>query len=256
VRTRRQHQPADPGGAAPATADPEIASLAAAIGHDFAKPELLTEAMTHPGALAPARGAHGYQRLEWLGDRVLGLIVADLLWHRFATEPEGHLTRRHSSLVRRETLARIAAALNLGRYLILSPAEELAGTAGNAGILADACEAMIAAVYLDGGFEAAARLVRRLWEPLLDEMPSGPPREPKTVLQEWAQAHGLALPVYDAEMSGPDHSPRFTVTVRLDGFEPASATASSKRQAEAQAAALLLETAVTTSAPRKRRRTR
>ncbi len=152
--------------------------LSPILGHDFAKPALLVEALTHPSALFREHGrrrkrappSRGYDRLEFLGDRVLGLVIADLLWRRFADEPEGLLTRRHTHLVRRETLARVALEIGLGRHLILSPAETAAGAAANPGILADACEAVLAAVYLDGGFAAAADCIGRLWEPLIAEM--------------------------------------------------------------------------------------
>jgi ribonuclease III len=223
--------------------------LASRIGYEFARPALLAEALTHPSALAPGQrrsrrkptAAHGYERLEFLGDRVLGLVVADLLWHRFKSEPEGLLTRRIGQLVRRETLARVAAAIGLGPYLLLSPAEAAAGAAANPGILADALEAVIAAIYLDGSFVAAAAFVRRWWEPLIARM-ERPPREPKTALQEWAQGRGLPLPAYKlVATSGPDHAPRFTVTAEIVGAEPVAATASSKRAAETEAAALLLD---------------
>jgi ribonuclease III len=220
------------------------------IRYAFARPELLEEALTHPSALAPenVRGRRrrkpshrGYERLEFLGDRVLGLIVADLLWRRFENEPEGDLTRRLTHLVRREALARVANTIRLGTYLVLSRAEAAAGAADNPGILADVCEALIAAIYLDGGFAAASAFVRQFWEPLVDEM-EGPPRDPKTALQEWAQARGLALPAYElVETSGPDHAPLFTVAASVAGGNHATATASSKRVAEAKAAALLLE---------------
>ena len=223
--------------------------LAQAIGYAFTRPELIAEALTHPSALAsehgrsrrPSKSFHrGYERLEFLGDRVLGLIIADLLWRRFETEPEGHLTRRYTHLVRREALARIANTIGLGTHLVLSRAEAAAGAAGNSGILADVCEALIAAIFLDGGIEAASAFVHRFWEPLVDEM-DGPPRDPKTELQEWAQARGLALPAYELiETSGPDHAPLFTVAVSVMGCDRATATASSKRVAEARAAAMLL----------------
>jgi ribonuclease-3 len=185
--------------------------------------------------------ARSYERLEFLGDRVLGLIVAELLWRRFPDEPEGHLTRRLTHLVRREALVRVAEAIGLERYIILSRAESTSGAARNPAILADVCEAVIAALYLDGGFAAAADFVHRWWEPLLAGM-DGPPRDPKTGLQEWAQARGLGLPAYELlATSGPDHAPRFTVAARLTGHDEATATASSKRAAEAGAAAALLE---------------
>jgi ribonuclease III len=225
------------------------ADLQRRLGHEFIRPALLDEALTHPSTLTPERrrgqrrqpAARNYERLEFLGDRVLGVVVADLLWHRFENESEGLLTRRMAQLVRRETLARIADALRLGRHLRLSPAEAAAGGAANPGILADALEALIAAIYLDGGFAAAADFVRRWWEPLIAAM-DRPPRDPKTMLQEWAQGRGLPLPAYAlVATSGPDHAPQFTVTASVTGAEPASATASSKRAAEAQAAALLLD---------------
>jgi ribonuclease III len=224
--------------------------LARIIGHAFAKSEFLREALTHPSALVSgqARGRHrrrqacerSYERLEFLGDRVLGLVIADILWRRFESEPEGPLTRRHTHLVRREALARIANVIGLGAHLILSSAERAAGAGGNPAILADACEALIAAIYLDGGFEAATAFVRRFWEPLIDEM-EGPPRDPKTALQEWAQARGLALPTYElVGSSGPDHALRFTIAASVAGCHRATATAPSKRVAEARAAELLL----------------
>ena len=224
------------------------AELPRIIGYEFGRRELIEEALTHPSALVPeARRRRrrppvrrGYERLEFLGDRVLGLVVADCLWRRFEGEPEGDLTRRHTHLVRREALARVADTIGLGRHLVLSRSEAAAGAAANPGILADACEALIAAIYLDGGFEAASTFVRRFWEPLIDEMEE-PPRDPKTALQEWAQARGLALPAYElVATSGPDHAPLFTVRARVVGADPTTATASSKRSAEANAAAMLL----------------
>jgi ribonuclease III len=232
----------------PAAEDP-----AELVGHVFARPELLADALTHPSALPPLRRQGrrrmrqaagiprgGYERLEFLGDRVLGLVIADTLWRRFADEPEGHLTRRLTSLVRRDALARVAATIGLDRHLRLSPAEAAAGAARNPGILADVLEAVIAAVYLDGGFAAAFAFIERFWEPLMAEM-EAPPRDPKTSLQEWAQARALPLPDYQLlTTTGPDHAPRFTVAVRVAGLEEASATASSKRAAETGAAAALL----------------
>ena len=228
------------------------ADLPKIIGYGFAQRELLQEALTHPSALVAERrgrsrklAGRGYERLEFLGDRVLGLVVAELLWRRFEDEPEGDLTRRHTHLVRREALARVAKAIELGPHLVLSRAEAAAGAAGNPGILADACEALIAAIFVDGGFAAAASFIRRFWEPLIDEMEE-PPRDPKTALQEWAQARGLALPAYElVSTSGPDHSPLFTVAASVAGGDRATATASSKRLAEARAAASLLDRLIT-----------
>lgn len=218
------------------------------IGHVFARPTLLTEALTHPSALAPPRGKgrrrtarRDYERLEFLGDRVLGLVIADLLWHRFEAEPEGPMTRRLAALVRKDTVARVALEIGLDRHLVLSPADAAAGAARNPGILADACEAVIAAIYLDGGLAAAAAFVGRWWKRLIDEM-AAPPRDAKTRLQEWAQARGLGLPAYRVVATeGPDHAPRFTVAASVAQSPEVSATASSKRAAETEAAAALLE---------------
>lgn len=229
---------------------PPEEDLARLLRYNFFRPELLREALTHPSALSSAkpgrrharRGAapRHYERLEFLGDRVLGLVIADLLWRRFDAEPEGPLTRRHGDLVRRDTLAAIAAEIGLDRFVVLSPAEAASGRARSPSVLADILEAVIAAIYLDGGFGAAVAFVERLWGPRVAVM-KRPPRDPKTLLQEWAQGRHLKLPEYRlAAASGPDHARRFTVAVALGGGE-ASATASSKRAAEAAAAAALLE---------------
>jgi len=229
-----------------------VEDLSKIIGYGFACRELLQEALTHPSALVANRRGRSrkpvkrsYERLEFLGDRVLGLVVADLLWRRFEDEPECDLTRRLTHLVRREALARVAEAIELGPHLVLSRAEAAAGAAGNPGILADACEALIAAIFVDGGLAAASSFVRRFWEPLIEEMEE-PPRDPKTTLQEWAQGRGLALPTYElVSTSGPDHSPLFTVAASVAGGDRATATASSKRAAEARAAASLLDRLIT-----------
>jgi ribonuclease III len=221
------------------------------LGHDFARPALLAEALTHPSALSVAQKGRrraqraamprDYERLEFLGDRVLGLVVADLLWRRFDAEPEGPLTRRHAQLVRRETLAAVAVEIGLDRMIQLSPAEAASGAARSPAILADVLEAVIAAIYLDGGFDAAFAFVERWWGPRLADM-ERPPRDPKTLLQEWAQGSGLPLPEYRLlGTSGPDHALQFTMAVRVAGHDETSATASSKRAAETAAAAALLE---------------
>jgi ribonuclease-3 len=237
------------------TAGAEAARL---LGHDFATPALLAEALTHPSALPAAQRGPGqkgpgqkgrrrvarprdYERLEFLGDRVLGLIVADLLWRRFDAEAEGPLTRRHAQLVRRETLAAVATEIGLDRVIQLSPGEAASGAARNPAILADVLEAVIAAIYLDAGFAAASAFVERWWVPRLAEM-ERPPRDPKTLLQEWAQGRGLPLPEYRLlGTSGPDHALQFTIAVRVTGQDQASAIGASKRAAETAAAAIMLE---------------
>jgi ribonuclease-3 len=217
------------------------AALASFADYQFTRPELLTEALTHPSA-ARRRGnaRRGYERLEFLGDRVLGLIVAELLWRRFPSEAEGELTRRHTHLVRREALAEVAQAVGLGPRIIVSAGEDAAGVRHNPSVLADVCEAVIAALYIDGGLPAARAFVERWWEARLAAL-GAPPRDPKTALQEWAQARGLPLPAYRTiATEGPAHRRRFTVTVGVEGLPPATATGSSKRAAETAAAAAAL----------------
>jgi ribonuclease-3 len=218
--------------------------LSETLGHRFARPDLLIEALTHASAVSRQRGRRsanqGYERLEFLGDRVLGLVVAEMLWRRFPGENEGALTRRHTQLVRRETLAEIARVVDLGRCIILSPGEDMARTREVAGVLGDVCEAVIAALYLDGGIAAAERFIHRHWEALIDAEAT-PPRDPKTALQEWAQARGHALPHYETiRIEGPAHERRFTVSVSVAGLVAESAAGTSKRAAEVNAAAALL----------------
>ena len=210
--------------------------LAEILGHRFEKPGRLRLALTHPSAAGP----QSYQRLEFLGDRVLGLIVAEMLFKRFPEEAEGALARRHAALVRRESLAEVAAAIGLGQYMILAEAEAEAGGQENPAILADGCEAVIAALYMDGGLAAAKSFVEPQWEPLM-EADRKPPQDPKTALQEWAQGRGLPLPVYrELKREGPPHEPCFTIEVSVQGHEPQSAEGRSKRQAESAAAEQLL----------------
>ncbi|MGE0715981.1 MAG: ribonuclease III [Alphaproteobacteria bacterium] len=222
--------------APPAPAGSDIASLAEIVGHHFADRRLLHEALLHPSA---AQGGPSYERLEFLGDRVLGLVVAEILWRRFPAEPEGLLARRYAGHVRRETLAEIARGIDLGRYVLLARGEEEEGGRAKEGTLADCLEAVIGAIYLDGGLEAAAAFIRRHWDQRIAART--PPREPKTALQEWAQGRGLPLPRYETLASeGPDHAPAFTVSVTIEGRPPATATGNSKRTAERAAAAALL----------------
>jgi ribonuclease-3 len=229
-------------GARPAVAsDPRTAELERRIGHRFAKPALLREALTHSSATRPGRRApRSYERLEFLGDRVLGLMIADLLIRRFPDEGEGALSRRHAALVRKETLAEIGAELALGDWLVLGRSEEDSGGRSNPATLADALEALIGALHLDGGFDIAAAFVERHWLQRLEAM-IAPPRDAKTTLQEWAQGRGLPLPDYRVVgASGPAHAPSFEVEVMLPGFAAVRAAGGSKRAAERSAAEQLL----------------
>ncbi len=208
------------------------------LGHRFRDTALLEIALTHRSALRPGLAAN--ERLEFLGDRVLSLAVAHFLYRRFPTENEGDLSRRLASLVRREALARVARALELGADLRLSRGEEASGGRENPGLLADACEALLGAVYLDGGIEAAEGVVARLWAPLVEDQ-AMPSKDARTALQELVQARGLPLPRYTvARTEGPDHAPRFVMSVAIEGEASAEAEGASKQAASEAAARLLL----------------
>ncbi len=218
-----------------------LSGLEERLGHRFESQELLIRAVTHSSAIAPSkRTAQSYQRLEFLGDRVLGLVVADLLHKRLPTANEGALSRALNALVRRETCAEVARDLGVGDFLLLGEAEARTGGADKGAILADVAEALIGAIYLDAGFEAAARFVTREFGARID--PAATRRaDAKTALQEWAQARGLDPPSYDEmERSGPDHAPNFVIAVSVAGFEPAHAEGPSKKLAEHQAAETFL----------------
>ncbi|MGQ3032158.1 MAG: ribonuclease III, partial [Ferrovibrionaceae bacterium] len=181
-----------------------------------------------------------YDRLEFLGDRVLGVIVAEAMHGRFAAADAGELARRFNAVVRQETLARIAEGLNLGKYLRLSKSERDTGGAAKPAILADAVEAVIAALFLDGGFEVARRIVLHLVADHLDEA-GGAAKDAKTALQEWAAARGIPTPTYRVvTQDGPAHQPRFTVAVTLPDHGTAEGSGGSKRIAEQAAARILL----------------
>ena len=181
------------------------------------------------------------EQLEFLGDRVLGFLVAEMLVKQFPSENEGSLALKLNALVREATCARVALAAGIDRALVLSASEERAGGRAKEPILGDACEAVIAAIYLDGGITAARKFVAKFWRPLLEEV-RGDLRDPKNSLQEWAQGRKLGTPVYRlSRREGPDHAPRFTVEVSVKGFEPAEGEGSSLRNAEKAAAKALLQ---------------
>ena len=212
-------------------------SLEGALGHRFERPALLALALRHPSAGAKA-GSN--QRLEFLGDRVLGMVVAAMLYEAFPHEAEGALSHRHSALVRREALEGVARSLELGDRLTLSRSEDTAGGRDNPANLADACEAVIGALYIDGGLDAAERFIRRYWAGAMNADPE-PPRDAKTQLQEWTQARGLGLPAYcTLSSTGPAHSPLFEVEAEVAGLGAAVATGATKRAAEQDAAGALL----------------
>ena len=213
--------------------------LAARLGYSFHDPGLLQRALTHSSAAGPRRPSN--ERLEFLGDRVLGLVLARMLFDGFRDEAEGELGYRFTALAQRAALARVAVDLELAPHLVLSDGEDAGGGRDNPAILADTMEAVIAAVYLDGGLAPAEALVRRYWTPLMAEDPA-PPKDPKTTLQEWAQARGLPLPAYaETARAGPDHAPTFTSRVEVQGHPPAAGEGASKRAAEQAAAEALLD---------------
>ena len=222
-------------------APPRAAALEERIGYRFNDPALLEQALTHISALTGARNRAGsYQRLEFLGDHVLGLVVSDMLFRAFPKADEGELSRRLADLVRKEACAEVARAIDLGAAIRLGASETNAGGRARTAILADVCEALIGAVFLDGGYPAAAALIERLWEARM-RAPARPLRDSKTVLQEWAQARGLPTPAYrEVERQGPDHDPEFRVTVELPDRAPAEGLGRSKRAAEQAAAAAML----------------
>jgi ribonuclease III len=210
------------------------------IGYKFKDRPLLESALTHISALKGGNRANSYQRLEFLGDHVLGLVISDLLFRGFPRADEGELSRRLADLVRKETCAEIAGNIELGIAVRLGSSEANAGGRKRPAILADVCEALIGAVYLDGGYAAAEAMVERLWQVRM-QATAQPQRDPKTVLQEWAQARGLPTPTYrEVARTGPDHSPVFRVAVQLPSFAPAEGSGRSKRVAEQAAAAAML----------------
>lgn len=206
------------------------------LEHEFSQPELLQEALTHS-----SRGENrSYERLEFLGDRVLALVVCEMLLQRFPKEPEGMLARRLAALVKQETLHKIASNWQLEEHVILSGGEEESGGRQNPAILSDVCEALLGALYLDGGLEAARRVIERDWKDLL-KADISPPQDSKTRLQEWAQARGYPLPDYrEVKRSGPAHDPVFTIEVEVKELGCGQGEGRSKRVAEQIAAKQLL----------------
>jgi ribonuclease-3 len=207
------------------------------LGYAFRDAEHLKRALTHRSAVPGDRVAHeSYQRHEFLGDRVLALVVAAMLYDAYPKAEEGELARRLNALVRRETCAEVATALDVGSAIRLGAGERRSGGHANEAILGDVMEAIIAAIYLDGGFDAAREFVETHWKPRM-VAPSSPLRDAKTTLQEWAQGKGLPAPTYRAvERGGPDHAPNFRVEVSVGTEVLGDGRGKSKREAEQAAA--------------------
>ncbi|MGH1423817.1 MAG: ribonuclease III [Pseudooceanicola sp.] len=209
------------------------------LGHSFQRPELLQRALTHGSVASPTRQDN--QRLEFLGDRVLGLVMAEALLADDRGATEGQLAPRFNALVRKETCAEVARDVDVGSVLKLGRSEMMTGGRRKQALLGDAMEAVIAAVYLDGGFDSARDMILRLWGDRITRVEADA-RDAKTALQEWAQARGLSPPDYvETDRSGPDHAPQFTIAARMGNGDEATATAGSKKQAEQAAARALLD---------------
>ena len=215
-----------------------LSELETRLGHSFKDRDLLTRALTH----ASASTIDSNERLEFLGDRVLGLVIAEQLHHRFPDDPEGIMALKLNALVRSEACARAAEKIGLGEFLILANSEVVSGGRKKSAILAGACEAVIAALYLDGGFDVARDFILANWEEQFAGL-GRDMRDAKTALQEWAQARkGGAAPVYKlVKREGPDHAPRFVVEVEVAGHSPMTGEGGSKQGAEQAAARAMLE---------------
>ena len=210
------------------------------LGYEFSDVSLLIEALTHSSIASESRKDN--QRLEFLGDRVLGLVMAEALLEIDQFASEGTLAPRFNALVRKEACAEVARHIDLGGVLKIGRSEMLSGGRRKDALLGDGMEAVIAAIYKDGGFEVAKRTITELWGDRIKNV-KGDARDAKTMLQEWAQARGQNPPKYEImSQSGPDHAPEFLVKVLLDSGETADSTAGSKRQAEQMAAKSLLQT--------------
>lgn len=219
--------------------DRALAQLFERLGHAFKNRSLIELALTHASARPSLKPNEDNERLEFLGDRVLGLAIAELLTASFPEASEGELARRYNQLVRAETCAEIAQDWELGKLILMSGGEAESGGRGKKTILANACEAVLGAVFIDGGYAAARDIVHRFWAAELSGYGLATP-DAKSVLQEWAQGRRLSLPRYiEIAREGPDHAPRFTAEVQIDGVAPERGHGANKRAAE-QAAALAM----------------
>lgn len=221
------------------------AKLQDIIGHRFADIGLLARALVH--ASFASERALSNERLEFLGDRVLGLVVAEVLFQRYPNEEEGELARRYAGLTSREGLVRVAGAIDLDRFIQAQHGDKETAKRSQPSVAADTMEAVLGAIYLDGGLEPAKTFISQHWEALMEEDLS-PPKDAKTALQEWAQARGLGLPQYEVvTRDGPDHAPTFTLSVAIKGHGARTGQGGSRRGAEQAAAEALLETLESTS---------
>jgi len=224
----------------PRKQDARLAELEGRIGYTFKNRKLLAEALTHGSALGQGSKQRSYDRLEFLGDRVLGLVVAEKLLQQPELKEEGELATRLNALVNKHACARAARAADLGAAVVLSPSEEASGGRGKEAILGDICESVIAALYLDGGIEPARDFIFQFWGEAFDDL-GAIPRDAKTTLQEWAAARKRGLSYVVIDQSGPEHAPHFVIEARVDGFGPTRGEGGSKRDAQRAAAAAFLK---------------
>lgn len=216
-----------------------LAALQERVGHSFADPTLLKRALTHSSLAATSR-VGDLERLEFLGDRVLGLLTAEALWRKYPKMKEGELAPRFNALVRKETCAKAALYFGLDKLMRLSAQEQESGGRHKKAILGDVCEAFLGALYVDGGLEAARRAYDLFWTPNFEAL-ARRHRDAKTTLQEWSQERGLGPPKYEvATLEGPAHAPAFTIDVVVNGYPPARGEGASKRAAQMEAAAAFL----------------
>ena len=217
----------------------DLSKLSNLLDHKFETPEYFRIALRH-SSLSVGGPNGSNERYEFLGDRILSLVIAEMLLGRFPNEREGDIAKRHTALVRQEALVRVAETLNLGDFIEMDDGTEAKGGRSNSSILGDCCEAIIAALYIDGGLDAANNFILTHWIQMLDESKE-PPKDAKTTLQEWAQSQGLPLPKYrEDSMIGPAHEPIFVIELVVEGKVPVKASGTSKQKAEQLAAELLL----------------
>lgn len=213
-----------------------LSDLETRLGYRFQNKAFMEQALTH----SSKSGAANNERIEFLGDRVLNLVMAENLFKRFPEENEGNLAKRHSALVQGRMLFLIGGILSLGDFINLSESERLSGGAENENIVSDAMEALLGAIFLDGGLEAAREVILRLWGDNIATLTEAH-QDPKTELQEWVQARGLPLPDYEITgKSGPDHAPTFEIEVRVKGYDPITVEGPSRRHGEKAAASKML----------------
>lgn len=237
---KRRRNRARGSASAPALTADQRAEAQEAVGHKFKNPELLDRAMTHRSAAQGRVVDWSNERLEFLGDRVLALVMVEALMERFEGAREGDLAPRLNTLVSRETCAVVGAELGLDRFIIVDRAERASGGPKKFSLLANAAEALIGAVYLDGGLPASRKFILKHWKVAMAGVKAAP-RDPKSALQEWAQGEGRPAPVYlAAGREGPDHAPMFTASVEIAGYPKAKGVGASKQEAERAAAKAML----------------